>query len=126
MTLTDLQEKALAYYLAGEAKDLNMVGRWWPKAEVIAIIADKIEQAVRRFGLTARGAAKPAGEYYAEHLIASGAYATQVGKFGGSMHQFQPDLYKTELARLRAENPIIQAAEKAGPDYWDQTFAAAA
>jgi hypothetical protein len=126
MSLTDLQEKALAYYLADQAAQLNMVGRWWPTHDLISIIADKIEQAVRPFGMAARAAAKPAAEALAERLIASGAYVSQSGKFGGTMHQFQPDACKAELAKLRAENPIVCAAEAAGPDYWTEAFAAAA
>jgi hypothetical protein len=125
MSLTDLQEKALAYYLADQAAQLNMVGRWWPTHDLISIIADKVEQAVRPFGTAARAASKPAAEAYVDQLIASGAYVSQAGKFGGTMHQFQPDVYKAELAKLQAENPIVREAEAAGPDYWTEAFAAA-
>lgn len=62
MSLADLQEKAPAFYRADQAGQFTMVGRWWPTPDLISIVADKIEQAVRPFGMAARAASKPAAE----------------------------------------------------------------
>ena len=44
-------------------------------------------------------------------------------EFGGSMPQFQGDAYKAFLAAEQQNDPIIQQAKAAGPEFWEQTFA---
>jgi hypothetical protein len=123
MSLTDTQQTILAYYVAGAAGDLNMVGRFWPRSDVVLIVEDKMQIATRAFGSAVTRDARPAAEVFADRLIETGAFSTQAGKFGGTMHQFQPDIYRTTLEAMRAADPIILAAKDAGPDYWAGLFA---
>jgi hypothetical protein len=125
MSLNELEEKVLAYYLAGPAGDLNMVGRFWPNAELKMIIEDKVQLATRPFGARVSGCAKPVAAALADQLIEAGAFSTQAGKFGDRMHQFQADRYSVVLEQLRSENPIVQEARTGGADYWPRVFGAA-
>lgn len=121
--LTDLQQAVLAYFLAGPANDINIAGRWYPKSEVILIIDDKFQQAVRKFGPKARGATKPAATAFVEHMIDAGGWASKENDFGGTMQQWQMDPFRKELKALQAANPIVQEAEAGGETYWQDKFA---
>jgi hypothetical protein len=123
MSLTEQQQQVLAFYVAGPAADLNMVGRFWPRAELVMILEDKIQFATRPFGARIAANARPVAEALAETFIDRGAFSTQAGKFGGSMHQFQPDAYRATLEEMRVADPIILAAKDGGADYWTNLFA---
>jgi hypothetical protein len=120
--LTDLQQAVLAYFLAGPANDINIAGRWFPKSEVILIIDDKFEQAVRKFGVKARAATKPAATAFVEHMIAKGGWASKENDFGGTMQQWQMDPFRKELKELQAANPIVREAAAGGETYWQDKF----
>lgn len=122
--LTDLEQAVLAYFLAGPANDINIAGRWFPKSEVILIIDDKFEQAVRKFGVKARAATKPAATAFVEHMIAKGGWASKENDFGGTMQQWQMEPFRKELKELQAANPIVQEAAVGGDTYWQDKFAA--
>ncbi|MFT4028090.1 MAG: hypothetical protein QM676_15040 [Novosphingobium sp.] len=121
--LTDLQQAVLAYFLAGAANDINIAGRWYPKSEVILIIDDKFQQAVRKFGMKARSATKPAATAFVEDMIAKGGWATKENEFGGTMQQWQMDVFRKELRELQAANPLVQGAASGGETYWADVFA---
>lgn len=123
--MTDLEAHVFAFYVADSADTLNMVGRFWPRPELGRIVEDKMQIAVRRFGPEAVAAAKVAGEAFADKLLETGAFSTQANKFGGTMHQFQPDRYVVVLAELRAADPIVQAAQDKDAAFWDGAFATA-
>jgi hypothetical protein len=112
----------LAYFLAGAANDINIAGRWFPKSEVLLIIDDKFQQAVRKFGAKARAATTPAATAFVEHMIAKGGWATKENDFGGSMQQWQMEPFRAELADLQAANPILR--EAAADAFWQDKFAA--
>jgi hypothetical protein len=122
--LSDLQQAVLAYFLAGPANDINIAGRWYPKSEVILIIDDKFQQAVRKFGSKARAATKPAATAFVEHMIEKGGWASKENDFGGTMQQWQMDGFRKELKELQAANPIVQEAAAGGETYWQDKFAA--
>ena len=122
--LSDLEHAVLAYFLAGAANDINIAGRWFPKSEVLLIIDDKFQQAVRKFGPKARAATKPASTAFVEHMIAKGGWATQENDFGGTMHQWQMDAFRSELKDLQAANPLVQEAAAGGEAFWQDKFAA--
>jgi hypothetical protein len=121
--LTDLQQAVLAYFLAEPANDINIAGRWYPKSEVILIIDDKFQMAVRKFGMKARAATKPAATAFVEHMIAKGGWATKENDFGGTMQQWQMDPFRAELKTLQAANPLVQGAATGGETYWADLFA---
>jgi hypothetical protein len=124
MSLSELEQNISAYFLAGPAGDINIAGRWFPYNEVLLIIDDKFQMAVRKFGPKARGATKAAATAFVDHMIEKGAWETKHNDFGGTMHQFHADTFRKELKELQASNPIIQAAQGAGPDFWTEKFAA--
>ena len=123
--MTDLEKAINAYFLAGPANDINIAGRWFPKSEVVLIIDDKFQQAVRRFGPKAKGATKPVATAFVEHMIDKGGWATKANDFGGTMHQWQMDTFRKELKALQDADPLVQASQGAGPEFWADTFAAA-
>lgn len=121
--MTDLENAVLAYYVAGQAKELTVAPRWYPHGELILIIDDKMQVAVRKFGRKVRGATRAAATAFLDHMIANGGWSSTKNDFGGSMHQYQSDTYPRVLAELRAGNPLIQEAEAAGDDFWETRFA---
>ena len=122
MNLPPLESHVLAYFLTHGARDFSMVGRWWPRSEVSAVIADKIGIAVRPFGKVATDAAKPVAEALAVHLLAQGAYSTKEQKFGGTMHQFQPDAYRAALDALEGDDQVLKQAAAGGDAFWADAF----
>ncbi len=123
MNLTPLQAHVFAYFLTHGARDFSMVGRWWPHAELALVMADKIRISVRPFGKAAQDAAKPVAEALSEHMLARGGFSTKAQKFGGTMHQFQPDAFKAALDALEADDAVLKAAAAGGDDFWQTAFA---
>jgi hypothetical protein len=125
MSLSDLEQTIQAYFLAGPANDINIAGRWYPYKEVLLIIDDKYQQAVRKFGMKARKATMPAAKAFVDHMIDKGGWATKQNDFGGTMHQLQLDAFRSELKAMQEADPIVQESKGAGPDFWTAKFAAA-
>ncbi len=48
MSLSDLEQHILAYYVAGAAKDLTAAPRFYPFGELILIVEDKMQVATRK------------------------------------------------------------------------------
>ena len=120
--LSPLEAHVLAYFLTHGARDFSMVGRWWPHAELALVMGDKIRIAVRPFGKPAADAAKPVAEALAEHMLACGAFSTKEQKFGGTMHQFQPDAFRAALDALEAADPVLKQAAAGGDQFWTDAF----
>ena len=121
--MTDLESAVLAYYAADQAGHLTVAPRWYPHGELILIIDDKMQVAVRKFGRKVRGATRAAATTFLDHMIEKGGWSTTQNDFGGSMHQYQSDTYPKVLAELRAGSPLIQQAEAAGDGFWETKFA---
>jgi hypothetical protein len=124
MNLSDTEKLVFANYLANGAQELNMVGRFWPYGELTMVIEDKVRVAARKFGLKAASACGPVAKAYLDLLIERGAFSTTQNKFGGSMHQFQPDVYAKVLKDLQATDPTYLKAQAEGPAFWDAAFGA--
>ena len=124
MSLSDLEQSVLAYFLAGPANDINIAGRWYPYNEVLLIIDDKFQMAVRKFGVKARAATKPAAKSFVDHMIEKGGWESKENEFGGTMQRFDLDVFRRELKALQAANPIVQEAQGAAPEFWTEKFAA--
>ena len=124
MSLTDLQSHVLACYTCGHGRELSITTRWYPHAELIMIIDDKIGVAVRKHGRKVAGASRAAATEFVDTMIAKGAWSTQKNDFGGTMHQFQADVFARELAAFNAASPIVQAAAAGGETFWADAFAA--
>ena len=123
MSLTELEQHVLAYYVATDAAQFSAAPRFYPHGELTLIFADKVQVAARKFGRPVHSKSKAAATALVDKLIEAGAYSTKQNEFGGSMHQFQEPAYKAFLATERDSNPIIQQAKAAGPEYWEQAFA---
>jgi hypothetical protein len=124
MSLTPLEQAALSYFLGGPANDLNIATRWYPRTEVVNNLVDKFQIALRKFGFKAKGAAKGAATLFVEQMIEKGAWSTKANEFGGTMHQFQLETYRTELAALQAADPLVAEAAAGGETFWADKFAA--
>jgi hypothetical protein len=123
MSLSDLEQAISAYFLAGPANDINIAGRWYPYNEVLLIIDDKFQMAVRKFGPKARGATKPVAKAFIDHMIEKGGWETKQNDFGGTMHQFNLDVFRKELKDMQVANPIVQEGQGAAPEFWVEKFA---
>jgi hypothetical protein len=122
--LSDLEQTIQAYFLAGPANDINIAGRWYPYNEVLLIVDDKFQMAVRKFGPKARGATKPVAKAFVDHMIEMGGWTSKDNDFGGTMQQWQMDPFRAELKALQAANPLVQEATAGGETYWQEKFAA--
>ena len=123
MSLTPLEAAAQAYFLAGPANDLVIAGRFYPRSEIALIVEDKFQVALRKFGFKAKAAAKNASAAFVNHMIDHGGWSTKPNDFGGTMHQFQPDVFRAELKALQAADPLVQQAASASESFWADTFA---
>lgn len=123
MSLTDLEQHVLAYYAATAAPSFTMAGRFYPYGELVLIVEDKVQVATRKFGAKVTARAKPAATAFLDLMIEKGAFSTQQNKFGGTMHQFQGDIFRQAVADFVASDPVIQKAEAQGPEFWEQAFA---
>ncbi len=117
--LSPLEAHVLAYYVQGTAATLDISGRFYPHGELVMIIADKMQVATRKFGRKAGAATRAAATAFVDHMIAAGAWSTKQNDFGGSMHQFQGDVYRPALKAMQAADPIIAAVG----DDWESAFA---
>ena len=124
MALSPMEQHVFAYYLANGAGDFAMVGRFFPYGELTLLIQDKVQVAVRKYGVKANQACPAAARALLDLMIEKGGFSTTKNKFGGSMHQFQGDAYKAALKELLETDPILQRAKAGGPGFWDETFAA--
>ena len=123
MSLSPLEQTVLAYYAATQASTLAPAPRWYPYGELILIVEDKVAVAARKFGFRVKACAKASGTAFLDAMIAKGAWTTKQNDFGGAMHQFQPDVYKTALEEFNAADPIVQKAADGGDTFWAETFA---
>lgn len=124
MSLSELEENVLAYFLAGAANDFNAATRWYPYGELLLSIDDKFQMAVRKFGIKARSCSKRAASAFLDHMIEKGGWEAKANEYGGTMHRFDLDAFRKELKDMQASNPIVQEAQGAGPDFWTERFAA--
>jgi hypothetical protein len=124
VSLSHVEENVLAYYVSGAAGDLSVAPRWYPHGELILIVADKIEVALRPFGRKVRSQNKGPAAAFLDYMIAKGAFSTTTNDFGGTMHQFQGQAYKQALEEWRSSDPIIGQAQAAGEGFWQERFAA--
>jgi hypothetical protein len=124
MDLNEIEQHVLAYYIAGAAKELTIAPRYFPHGELILVIADKIEVAVRRFGRKVMARSKPAAATFLDTMIEREAFSTTRNDFGGTMHRFQADHYRAVLKEMQDASPIIQKAAAQGDPFWSETFQA--
>ncbi len=120
--MTDLIDHMVAYYIAGPAADLTVAPRFYPYGELGLIFEDKVSVSVRKFGMKVRKHSKEAGKAFIDMMIAKGAWSTNEGEYGGSMHQFQADRFREVIREEQKTNPIIVQAKAEGPEYWDKAF----
>jgi hypothetical protein len=123
MSLSDLEQHVLAYWLASDAPAFSMAPRFYPYGELTLIVNDKIQVATRKFGSKVNAATKPAANAFIDALIEKGGLSSQKGKFGGTMHQYQADTYPRVVAEMAAADPIVQQAKSGGAEFWEAKFA---
>lgn len=124
MDLNATEQHVLAYYLAHGARDFTMVGRFFPYGELVLVLQDKIQVDTRKFGTKASMAPPNAARAFLDMLIEQEAFSTTRNKFGGTMHQFQPDVYPKVLKGLQDANPVLQKIGAGDDAAWQDAFAA--
>jgi hypothetical protein len=122
LQLSALEQHIFAFYVAHGAQDLNMTPRFWPYGELVLIVEDKIRLAVRQFGITSSLHCRPVATAFLDLLIEREAFSTVTGSLGDRMHRYQPENFRNSINELLATNPIILAAQGAGPNFWQEAF----
>ena len=120
MSLSELEQHVLAYWLAGDAPAFTMAPRFYPYGELTLILNDKIQVATRKFGTKVTAHTKPAANAFIDALIERGGLSAQKGKFGGTMHQYQADAYPRVVAEMAGGDAIVQQAKAGGAGFWEQ------
>ena len=82
--------------------------------KISMIIDDKMAVAARKFGRKVARGTRGAATTFVDMMIEKGAWSSQTNDFGGTMHQFQSDVYPRALADFNANSPIVQAAAAGG------------
>jgi hypothetical protein len=126
MSLNEIEQTAYAYYATGPAKDLNIATRWYPYGELILILDDKISVAVRKFDRKVRGVSRTVAKTFLDTMLEKGAWTTKQNDYGGTMHQFQLDVFRAALRDFAETDPIAKEAAGKGPEFWADRFAALA
>ena len=122
MNLTPLEAHLFAWFLTHGAAEVGFVGRWFPRSEYAAIIGDKIGISARQFGPAVVAAKGGVAEKFVALLEHRGALVMKTDKFGGTMGQFQNDVYPALLAELTAADPVLGAAAAGGETFWTDAF----
>ena len=123
MELSELEQLVFSYYVANDARTLNMAPRRWPYGELVHLIEDKIQVAVRKFGIKSMKACPNVARAYLDLLIEREGFSTVANKFGGTMHRYEAGNYVSCIGELQKTNPIILQAEAAGAGFWEDAFA---
>jgi hypothetical protein len=123
MSLSALEQHVFAYFVAEEAQNLNMVPRYWPYGELVLIIEDRIQLAVRKFGVKVEMTSKKVAHAFLDLLLERGGFSTTKDSLS-TMHQFQTKPYQDCIKSLQETDPIIAKARAGGPTFWQDTFTA--
>ena len=121
--LSEIEQNIVAYWLDEQAAHFTMADRFYPYGELTLIWEDKIGVATRKFGPKVRKDAKSVATALIDRLIAAGVYSTKTNDFGGTMHNFKPDLFRAEVETAKASDPLIAKARAGGGGYWEALFA---
>jgi hypothetical protein len=112
MSLSELEQHVFA-----------MAPKYSPYGELALIIEDRIVLGVRKFGMKAEFASRPAARAFLDLQLERGGFSTTKDDLS-TMHQYQSEPYQTCVADLQASDPIIQKAKAGGATFWQDAFAA--
>jgi hypothetical protein len=121
MSLSDLEQKIFAYYLANGAADLTMAPRFWPYGELVLIVEDKISMATRKFGSKVTRASGNVARAFLDLLIDRAAFSTAENKLG-KMYRYDTANYLNCIKELQKTDPIVAKAQATGPGFWEEAF----
>jgi hypothetical protein len=125
MTLNDTEQLVLAYFLAEDASKMYVDARFFLYEDFVRMFDDRIYYKIQELPHAPGGRHKALATQLVDRMIETGALSTRKDKFGGVMHQFQPDAYRALVAELAENTPLVAEARAAGPGFWDARFAAA-
>jgi hypothetical protein len=126
MNLNDNEQLVLAYFLAEDAPKMYVDARFFLYEDFVRMFDDRIFYKIQELpnGPTTRH--KNLATQIVDLMIEREALTTRKDKFGGVMHQFQPDAYRALVAELTDKSPLALEGKDKGPAFWDARFAAAA
>jgi hypothetical protein len=125
MHLTELEEHVLAWFLAGDALNVTVDGRFYGRGDFVRIFEDRIFYATQLFGGRVAARHPNIANYLVDKLIEAQALSTTIDRLSGTSHKFDNARYRTCINDLIRSNSICQRSQGAGPDFWEQAFAAA-
>jgi hypothetical protein len=124
MTLNETEQLVLAYFLVEDAPKMYVDARFFLTEDFVRMFDDRIYYKIQELPSGPTSRHKALATQIVDLMIEKGALSTKRDKFGGVMHQFVPDVYKTMIAELAAANPLVAKAGAGGKDYWEGQFAA--
>ena len=124
MNLTELEEYVLAYFLSVDALSVSVDGRYFRREDFVRVFEDRIFYATQRFGSKIAGRHSNIAAPLVDRLIESGALSTSTDQWSVAWHRFDASKYRAVAKELIQSNTLCQRSEDAGPQFWEEAFAA--
>jgi hypothetical protein len=124
MTPAELDEYGLAYFLSLEALNVSVDGRYHRREDFVRIFADRIFYANQRFARKLGGRHSNIAAQLVDTFIAKNAMSTSVDQWSVTLHSFDNARYRAVVKELIESNAICQRSKDAGPQFWEEAFAA--
>lgn len=126
MTLTGLEECLFAYFLTVDALNVTVDGRFYRREEFVRIFDDRIFYATQLLGGSVAARHPDIAIQFVDKLVGEKALSTVNDQYSGVAHQFDTARYRAVVNRLIASNDMCRRSQGAGPQFWDEAFAACA
>jgi len=123
MTPSELEDYVFAFFLSGQASNVNIDGRFRRREEFVQVFEDVFFYSTQRFGAAAAGRHPEICDSLVGKLIDTGGLLASHDKWSGTSYQFNSRSYAALISSLSEANVICQRAKYAGPQFWDEAFA---
>jgi hypothetical protein len=122
--MTEAEEHVFAYFLATEAPNISVDGRFFRREEFVKVFEDRIFYATQRLGPNFAGRHSKIIESLMDTLIESKGLSTSHDRLSGTYHRMDDNKYRAVIRTLVQSNALCQSAEQTGPHFWEDAFKA--
>jgi hypothetical protein len=124
MSLSELEQCVFAYFLSHDALNVTVDGRFYRREEFVRVFEDRFFYALQLYGRGIAGRHSNIANALVDKLIEERALSTVVDRLTGISHQFDTGRYRALINNLIKSNDICQRSQAAGPQFWEEAFAA--
>jgi len=124
MKLTELEEYVMAYFLSVDALSVSVDGRYFRREDFVRVFEDRIFYATQQFGRKIAGRHSNIAVPLVDRLIERDALSTSTDQWSVTWHRFDTSKYRAVVKELIQSNTLCQRSKDAGPQFWEEAFAA--